>query len=448
MAAKWPQPNPWRGRPRRRGFAGWQSHVAILWVVLVLGFSAGAETAPFPEYQPATAREYLGTLIRAIEDQAGSGADTRFLQARLEQQLGRQDEAERLARQALALDGSHPDIPSFLADLCVRQDRLEEAARWLRDALRLDPQLPGGDRRLGMVLDRLGDPTGAREAFARAIAIVPDDATARLLLGRLLLDQGNAKDALVHLEKASRLDPELANAFYVLAEAQIRLGDLEGARQNRRIFQQLKTKEKAAMDQENARYDDAGSLRITTAGFHLDAADLLLRQRQDALAETHLRQALRVAPREPRGYETLAAYYRKAGRLTEAREPLDELARLRPRQASDHLNLGTLLLQLKEYPAAVAELRRALELDAQSPEALNNLARYYLGARRELPEALALCRRLVAGQPTAAHYDLLGWALYANGFLDEARAASDQAVEKEPASAVYRERNRRLKQLP
>ena len=33
-------------------------------------------------------------------------------------------------------------------------------------------------------------------------------------------------------------------------------------------------------------------------------------------------------------------------------------------------------------------------------------------------------------------------------FLDEARAASDQAVEKEPASAVYRERNRRLKQLP
>jgi len=56
-----------------------------------------------------------------------------------------------------------------------------------------------------------------------------------------------------------------------------------------------------------------------------------------------------------------------------------------------------------------------LELDPKQPGALGNLARFYLSSRQDLPEALGLCRRLVDSQPTAASYDLLGWACYANG---------------------------------
>ena len=112
------------------------------------------------------------------------------------------------------------------------------------------------------------------------------------------------------------------------------------------------------------------------------------------------------------------------------------------------LNLGTLLLELKDYPAAVAAWKRVLELDPRQPQALGNLARFYLNARRELPEALKLSRRLAELQPTAASYDLLGWASYANGLTNEARAAAGQAVEREPANPVYRARYQKLQAPP
>jgi Flp pilus assembly protein TadD len=93
-------------------------------------------------------------------------------------------------------------------------------------------------------------------------------------------------------------------------------------------------------------------------------------------------------------------------------------------------------------------LRRALELDPAQPAALNNLARHYLGARREPAEALDLAQRLADVQPTAASYDLLGWALYVNGRTNEARTAAARAVELDPANRVYRERLERLGQQP
>jgi tetratricopeptide (TPR) repeat protein len=104
------------------------------------------------------------------------------------------------------------------------------------------------------------------------------------------------------------------------------------------------------------------------------------------------------------------------------------------------------LLQLKDLPAAVKEFKRVLEINPKEPAALNNLARVYLGARRELPEALAMCQKLVASDPKSANYDLLGWALYVNGRTNEAIQAVATAVAQEPANARYQERYRRLRQ--
>ncbi|HSA03865.1 MAG TPA: tetratricopeptide repeat protein, partial [Candidatus Paceibacterota bacterium] len=76
-----------------------------------------------------------------------------------------------------------------------------------------------------------------------------------------------------------------------------------------------------------------------------------------------------------------------------------------------------------------------------------NLVRFHLGARLNPAEALEWCRRLVAIQPTAANYDLLAWALYANGRIQEAREATAEAVRKDPQNPVYQERQRRLESL-
>ncbi len=444
--------------PSQRGYRGpgWlragplfcRSPFWFIRVAIAIVWGAAAEPDGFPEFKPEAARGYVQTVVQGVQAQAKGEPEACFVLARVWNQLGQKEEAERLARRASELNPNRAEIQSFLAGLFIHQDRMEEAAVCLHRALALKSDAPGVSRQLGMVLDRLGDRVGARKALETGILEAPEDATARLVLGRLLLDQDQVKEALLHLEKACQLDPNLSGAFYALSQAQSRQGDPDAARESLRTFQLLKQKEKADLDARNTGYDDEKFMRVLAAGFHTEVGELFLQEQQPARAEAHLRQAIRIAPQEPRGYEVLAALLVQTGRLPEARGVYEALVRMQPKQANYRLNLGTVLLQLKDYPAAVEQWKSALELDPRQPEALGNLARFYLGARRDLPEALGLCRRLVELQPAAASYDLLGWACYVNGQTNEARAAAAQAVERDPTNTVYRERYQRLQPQP
>lgn len=402
----------------------------------------------FPTFQAESARDYLREVMDSVAAQTGTNANACFMVARVRSQLGDKEGAEHWALEALKHEPQRPEMQAFLAEMLILQDRMEEAARWLRQALALQPDLPGANRRLGMTLDRLGDRAGAREALTTAVRQVPDDATARLVLGRLLLDEGEVEGAADHLSKACQLDAKLSGAFYALSQAEERRGNPAAAETALTTFRQLKQQEMTELDARNSRYDDEKFMRALTASFHTEVAGYLLRRQQTPLAEAHLRQAVRVAPEEFAAHEMLAGLLLKTGRLAEARPVCEALVRLRPKTAIYHVNLGTLLLQLKDYPAAETELRRALELDPVQPAALNNLARHLLSTQRDLPEALACCRRLVELQPTAASYDLLGWALYANGHTHDARVAAARAVERDPTNAVYRARLEKLQQQP
>jgi tetratricopeptide (TPR) repeat protein len=402
----------------------------------------------FPPFTTESARTYLETVMASFATPATNPVEPCFIRARFHSHLGQQAEAERWARAALDQDGQRADILLFLSDLFILQSRLDEARDSLRAALALDPNLEGAQRRLGLVLDRLGDRPGAQAAFEAAVRADPLDPNTRLLLGRLLLDQGEVPSALTHLEKACQLDPQSANAFYGLAQAELRSGEADRAQATLRTFQELKSKEQAAADAENAARDDARSMRMLAATMHTEIAAYLIQTGQITAAENHLRQATAITPNEPLGYEALATFLLETGRRQDALAVCQTLVRLQPDNASYRLNLGTLLLELNDHPAAIQQLERARELDPQLPEPLLNLARYYLGARQNAARALELCRGLVELKPTAAHYDLLAWAYYANGQTAEARNASTRSVELDPANAVYRERLRRLEQLP
>jgi tetratricopeptide (TPR) repeat protein len=422
--------------------------VTLSFLLLCAWPAVGAEPPKFPEFTVEGARAYLEEVAREVASPAGDEVTADYLRARLQNQLGSQDQAERLARRALERNPGRADIYSFLGDLFIRQSRLEEASRSLSWAVRLDPNIAGGHRRLGLVLDQLGDREGARKAFEQAVRSAPNDATALLLLGRHLLDAGEAREAVPHLERACQLDPELANGFYALFQAQSRLGDHDAAQKALKTFQRLRSKEKAELDAENAAGGNDMEMRTIAAAFHAEVAAWLLGQQQIEHAEAHLRQALRIAPDEPELHEMLVAFLVQAGRLPAAKAACEELVRMRPDHPDYRVNFGTVLLQLNEHAAAVDELKRALELDPSQVEALHNLTRFYLGTQQELPEALALARRLVAVDPDAKNHDLLAWALFANGHAEEARAASGKAVQLDPGNSVYQQRLKRLEQLP
>ncbi len=437
-----------RAVPQTRLFSAWLL-LSRAWVVPVLGLAADlqAQTNLFPEFHLESAREYLQTLAETVPLHAGTNAEACFIHARLESQLGDKAQAERLAHRALQFDSKRTDIQVFLADMLIRQDRLEEAAECLRQAVAADPGVPGGYRLLGMILDRQGNHAAAQEAFAGAIRAHPNDATARLLLGRFLLDRGEAKAACAELERACQLDPTLGNAYYALFQAQTRLGQVEAAQNTLRTFKSLKREERSAMEDEDARYKNDPAMRAFTAGAHVEVGSLLLAQQREELAEAHLRQAITIAPQEPKAYELLAGLCLRRNRLADAKPLFARLTTLQPNDIGQGLNYGTVLLQLREYPAAENQLRHVLELDPNQPQALYNLGRFYLSTRQRLPEALALCQRLLTVQSNAATYDLLGWAFYANGRTNAALAASAQAVQEDPDNALYRQRHDRLQKL-
>ncbi len=75
----------------------------------------------------------------------------------------------------------------------------------------------------------------------------PDYADARYLLGKILLSNGAAAEAVDHLERAAQLAPADPNVHYQLGQAYQRLGKSDLAAKEFEMFQQLKAKSRGDM---------------------------------------------------------------------------------------------------------------------------------------------------------------------------------------------------------
>lgn len=416
----------------------------FVFAAVFFGVAAQGETNGFAEFSVSNSQSYIREQSQAFTNQAGAGVEAFYTLARLQNRLGHQDEAENLARKALEYDISRADIQSFLGRIYTVEGRFEDAANSFRKSLIFDQKNAGTYRLLGLVLDQAGDHEGALKAISTSVELNPSDPAAQLVFGRLLLDRGDAKGALSHLQKSCQLDPASVNSFYVLSQAQRQIGDTAAADKTTQVFQRLREQDSKDMAAQDKAYNDQKELRSSVAGFHTDAAELFLAQGKDDLAEAQLKQAIRVAPDSDKACEMLARIYVKSGALASAREVYESLARANPGEAMVHLRLGAMLVKLKDYPAAITELKKVLEIDPNQSQAITDLALVYMGTRRELPEALELTRRCLKLQPIAENYDLVAQASSLNGLMEEARTASADAMRLDPTNMLYIEHNRRL----
>jgi Flp pilus assembly protein TadD len=91
----------------------------------------------------------------------------------------------------------------------------------------------------------------------------------------------------------------------------------------------------------------------------------------------------------------------------------------------------------KDWPAAEADFRKALELRPDQPAVLNYLGYSYLERKENYDEALAMIEKAVAERPDdGAIVDSLGWALYRLGRYEEAVGHLEKAVELMPVDPV------------
>jgi Flp pilus assembly protein TadD len=139
------------------------------------------------------------------------------------------------------------------------------------------------------------------------------------------------------------------------------------------------------------------------------------------------------ADRQPRGSSEVLSLEGiledEQGRLAEAEKSHRAALALAPDQSALHNNLGYNLLSQKKTDAAVAELRRAIELEPKSEIAHNNLATALARSGSGSEEALAEWSR--SASPAQAHNNLAA-VLIEQGRYREARTELATALGLQP----------------
>ncbi len=136
---------------------------------------------------------------------------------------------------------------------------------------------------------------------------------------------------------------------------------------------------------------------------------------------------------------TLAGLYAGEGRHAEAVAAASEaIDLLKPEPPEDawrfFIARAASLIEMKRWPDAEADLKRAVDIAPEEPTTLNYLGYSWAERGENLDEAFTLIEKAVALAPNSgAIIDSLGWAHYQLGRYDEALPHLEKAAALEPA---------------
>ena len=167
----------------------------------------------------------------------------------------------------------------------------------------------------------------------------------------------------------------------------------------------------------------------------LDEAQRDIDQKQFDAAIAPLQKVIAEEPGSAYAHFQLAYVYTALNRFKEARVEYERAIALDPKMSAAYLNLGTLLLESREDAAAVAPLRKAVELlPAEShPRYLLAVALDRSGDRSAAANAFDALLHLDPNDITALGY--LGWMALRAGKPVEAERRFRRAVEAQPENA-------------
>ena len=137
---------------------------------------------------------------------------------------------ERVCAQGLLVHPADYRLVNNCAYSLRQAGHWQEAARLYSVVTALRPEVGGLWRSLGLVQERGGDLVGALGSLGRAAKLEDGYARNHLDLGRLLIRQEAIDEALVSLDRALDIDPDLAPALSYRGLARRRLGRVEEAR--------------------------------------------------------------------------------------------------------------------------------------------------------------------------------------------------------------------------
>lgn len=110
-----------------------------------------------------------------------------------------------------------------------RQGNTEGAIAHYREALKIDPRLPGSHFELAEMLSAASDPDGAQKEYQAALAVDPFDEKSECRLGEFALQATDLKAATAHFSRALQLQPNDTDAAAGMAKTLIAMNQPEKA---------------------------------------------------------------------------------------------------------------------------------------------------------------------------------------------------------------------------
>ncbi len=386
---------------------------------------------------------------------------------------GRLDEAEQTMRDAIAKSPDSVDLIYVLAGFYQSRGRADEATKMVEQATTAQPNKPEPWLVLSQYRGRLRDFDGALAAAEKAVAVAPDNVTAKLRRAEVLVDIGREKndpkalaqarevvdailatdeghpeanfvkakldlsagktdDALADLRKTIDRNPALPEAHFLMASAQMLAGDRTGARTSASRALELRANFPEALALlarihaalgDHALAIEVGKRAIAQGAdpeeMHIVIAQNLVQEGQLGAAREELEQ---IAP-EARGVDALFALGRV--RLFQGIEAT--------RKARDASGAVKDARAEKDAAAAFADARQYLEQAAKlSPNNPEILASLFPLDQREgrLAESSARVAAAVAADPkSGALARLAGDVEAVSGHVDKAEASYRRAIE-------------------
>jgi tetratricopeptide (TPR) repeat protein len=215
---------------------------------------AAATVSVLRELDPANV-ETLYTAYRLYSDLADearlslivvapNSARTHQMMAHELARQGNTAEAIANYREALKLEPNLPGLHFELAEMLNTSstpDAPQQAELEYRAALTVDPFDEKSECRLGDLAAAKGDTAGSLEHYQRALKLQPADPEANIGLAKALMAMNQPEKALPLLENAVKLDPTSAVAHFRLSTIYRQMGRAEDAK--REIAQYQKYKE-------------------------------------------------------------------------------------------------------------------------------------------------------------------------------------------------------------
>lgn len=158
-------------------------------------------------------------------------------------------------------------------------------------------------------------------------------------------------------------------------------------------------------------------------------------------AKAILDRLAKESPTDLKPLDALGNILRARKRYAEAVDVYTQAIKLIPKPDKRHWSIfysrGTCYERVKNWPAAEADLKKALELYPDQPLALNYLGYSWVDQNHNLKEGMSLIEKAVALKPDDGYIvDSLGWAHYKLGNYTEAVRFLERAVELKPQDPV------------